>query len=160
MDEPGSELRSSGPDDWELWRAVRLRALAESPEAFCSMLADWAEAEESAWRNRLAIPGLHLLAMVDGRPVGQVSGVPTDRAEVVELISLWVADEARGRGVGGALVEAVAQWGRDTGAGAVRLDVKTENDPAIGLYERVGFTLDEARPADDEYSYTLRLAQD
>lgn len=158
MAEPGPELQVTGPDDWELWRGVRLRALGESPEAFCSVLADWAEADETAWRNRLAIAGLHLVALLDGHPVGQVSGVPTDHPEQVELISLWVADEARGHGLGSALVEAVAQWGRDTGSQVLRLDVMTDNEAAIGLYERVGFTLDDTRPAEDKYSYSLHLA--
>ena len=157
MDDPGADLQVTGPAEWELWREVRLRALGESPEAFCSRVADWIDADEAAWRNRLALAGLHLVALLDGRPVGQVSGVPTDHPEQVGLIALWVADEARGHGIGTALVEEVARWGRDSGAQRLRLDVKTDNEVAIGLYERLGFTRDDRRPAEDEYSYVLHL---
>jgi ribosomal protein S18 acetylase RimI-like enzyme len=55
------------------------------------------------------------------------------------LISMWVAPEARGTGVGDALIEATCQWAREAGAGELRLDVKEDNVQAIRLYIRHGF---------------------
>jgi len=58
----------------------------------------------------------------------------------VELISMWVAPFARGRGVGDALVAAVSSWATDKQACRITLKVFDHNRPAIGLYRRQGFT--------------------
>lgn len=136
------ELRVVTADDWALWRALRLAALAEAPEAFGSTLAEWSGEgdREQRWRARLSIPGAHeLVVHLDGAPVGMVSGVPTADAGVVEMISMWVSPAGRGRGVGDRLVEAVVQWARERGATTLRLAVMRDNAPAIALYERHGF---------------------
>lgn len=130
------------PDDWATWRALRLAALAEAPDAFGSRLADWqGEGDrEERWRERLAVPGSHnVVARMDGDPVGMASGVPTADDHVVELISMWVAASARGRGVGDLLVHEVERWARSRGATLLRLDVTDGNQPAAALYERNGF---------------------
>ena len=43
-------IRVLAEDDWRLWRDLRLAALAESPDAFGSRLADWQDAGEARWR--------------------------------------------------------------------------------------------------------------
>lgn len=40
-------------EGWERWRDMRLDALSEAPEAFCSSLSDWEHQGEHAWRDRL-----------------------------------------------------------------------------------------------------------
>jgi len=133
-------IRRLDPDDWQAWRELRLAALAEAPGAFGSTLADWKDAGEDRWRARLGIPGSHnVLAVLDGRPVGMASGVPTDDPALVELISMWVSPGARGRSVGRALVDEVAGWARRVGAHLLRLDVVEGNTAALCLYERTGF---------------------
>lgn len=63
----------------------------------------------------------------------------------IQILNVAVAPEARRRGVGRALVEAVL-----CEAGADRLDVSLEvavgNDAALRLYEALGFTVAGARP--------------
>lgn len=137
------ELRRVGEDDWQEWRAVRHRALAEAPAAFGSTLAEWQGAgdREHRWRKRLRDVPFNVVGSIDGAPVGQVSGTASDDTGVHDLISLWVAPEARGAGVGDALVAAVVAWARDGDAGGVRLWVKEANGAAIRLYERHGFVL-------------------
>jgi GNAT superfamily N-acetyltransferase len=129
-------------DDWEIWRALRLTALAEAAPAFGAQLADWqGEGDrEQRWRGRLAIPGSYnVVAMLDGQPVGMASGVPGDQDGVVELISMYVTPLGRGRGVGDGLVRAVEQWARQVGAGTLRLGVVEGNKNAWALYQRNGF---------------------
>ncbi|WP_345494928.1 GNAT family N-acetyltransferase [Nocardia callitridis] len=136
------DMRVLTTDDWKLWRTLRLAALAEAPYAFGSRLADWqgAGGREQRWQDRLAIPGSqNLLASLDARPVGMVSGVPTGEDGVVELISLWVEASARGVGVGDALIRAVERWARSNRATALRLAVRYGNGHAVALYRRHGF---------------------
>lgn len=128
-------------DDWPVWRELRLAALADAPYAFGSRLADWQGDgdREERWRARLEIPGSYnVVAVLDGKAVGMVSGVPGPRAGVVELISLWVGADARGRGVADRLVRAVEEWGLEGGAEVLRLDVAPGNERAIAFYRRVG----------------------
>jgi ribosomal protein S18 acetylase RimI-like enzyme len=136
-----TEIRVLVPDDWKTWRELRLIALEEAAYAFGSRLADWQGDgdREERWRARLEIPGQHLVAMLDGRPVGIASGVPTDDAGVAELISMWVHPTARGKGVGDELIRAVERWARATGAAVLRLTVMDGNAAAAALYERNGF---------------------
>jgi ribosomal protein S18 acetylase RimI-like enzyme len=139
------ELRVLTPDDWSVWRELRLLALAESPDAFGSRLADWQGPgdTESRWRERLESVAHNVIAVEGGQPVGMVSGV--DEGEQVELISMYVRPSARGRGVSDALVAAVAEWAQARGAARVSLSVRVDNIAAKRLYRRHGFV--EAGPA-------------
>lgn len=150
--------RTLTADDWALWRALRLAALADSPRAFGSRLSDWqgdADREER-WRARLSVPGAHdVVALLDGAPVGMGSGMPAVGA--AELVSMWVAPPARGHGVGDLLVATVVEWARPSFA-ALRLTVKVDNPAARGLYLRNGFVEAPDVPADDgEVAMVLRL---
>ncbi len=135
------ELRILSPDDWPLWREVRLAALAEAPEAFGATYEYWSgEGDtEARWRSRLRDVPCNVVSMDGERPTGQASGTALDAEGRVELISMWVAPPARGTGVGDALVAAVVAWARGVGASAVRLGVREGNKAAIGLYVRAGF---------------------
>ncbi|MCZ4259527.1 GNAT family N-acetyltransferase [Limimaricola sp. G21655-S1] len=59
---------------------------------------------------------------------------------------IFVAPEARGRGVGSRLIEALAQEARQRGYVEIRLEVIDENPRARALYERRGFTAAGRRP--------------
>lgn len=138
--EPAVKIRVLGVEDWADWRAMRLRALAEAPDAFGSTLAGWTGANdlEERWRQRLAEVEFNVLADLEDSPVGMVSAAVSAPAEV-ELLSMWVAPEARGRGIGDALVQAVMGWAAEAEAHRVVLGVRQANAHAIALYCRHGF---------------------
>ncbi len=126
-------------EDWRIWREVRLRALETDPTAFGSTLAG-ATGEndhEARWRQRFTVP-YNIVSVRNGAFVGQVGATAIEQG-TTELISLWVAPEVRGRGVGDELIEAVVAWARSQGAARVELDVRRANLTAIAVYRRNGF---------------------
>lgn len=154
------ELRRLTPDEWPLWRSIRLDALSEAPYAFVSTLADWQGVGDSKdrWRSRLMDVSFNVVAVLDGSGVGQVSATHLDEFLSVELISMWVSPQARGRGVGDALIDAVLGWAADCGADSVSLAVKSTNQHAIALYERTGFVAQGKNPgAPDERRMQMRI---
>ena len=78
----------------------------------------------------------------------------------VQLISMWVAPKARGRGVARDLIGAVAGWALGRGSDRVVLFVQEANAPAQALYERAGFrpTGDRAPASGGRSAFKLVLA--
>lgn len=138
------ELVEIGEADWCEFRGLRLRALADSPAAFGSRFGDWAAAPEERWRARLRDVPLNVLARIDDAAVGMVSGAVAD--DEVELISMYVAPEARGTGLAQLLVAHVVAWASAQGR-ATFLMVRNANTPAIAAYRRAGF-VDQGVPED------------
>ncbi|MBA8793186.1 ribosomal-protein-alanine N-acetyltransferase [Friedmanniella endophytica] len=70
----------------------------------------------------------------------RVAGVISLRAgREAELLRLVVAPWARRHGIGAALVRAGVEAVGHAGARAVLLEVRWDNEPAIALYQRLGF---------------------
>jgi predicted GNAT family N-acyltransferase len=74
---------------------------------------------------------LHLIALDGGRILG------TCRLAGAKFGRLVVARDARGRGIGSALLEQCEQHARAQGHSRMTLDAQTS---AVGLYERAGYT--------------------
>jgi ribosomal protein S18 acetylase RimI-like enzyme len=136
------EIFALGADDWRRWRVLRLEALATDPIAFGSTLADWQgeNDREERWRRRFEVESaVNFVAELDGRPAGMAADFPTETPGCRELISMWVAPFARGRGVGDALIREVVASAERHGATELELSVVVDNAPALALYRRHGF---------------------
>jgi len=92
-------------------------------------------------RRRMTGEGAVWLAFVGGRVVGTVSAIP--RSEGLHIRSMAVHPEARGQGVGRALLEAVERFARDRGHERLFLRTTPFLTSAIALYSRSGFTMRE-----------------
>lgn len=138
--DPAVGLDRLTADDWERSRALRLTALGSDPDAFFRSLDEERELPEARWRERLAGPAVTWLAVVDGADVGMVTCLPDSHERLPELVALWVAPAARGRGVAAALVGSAADFARDGGARELRLWLADSNTSATALYDRLGAT--------------------
>jgi dihydropteroate synthase len=127
--------------DWQRWREVRLRALADAPDAFGETLAHAHTRDEASWRGMVAHdPSRVVLAAEDdGAIVGTAVVRLASDARLANLYAMWVAPEARSRGAGRALVEAAQRWARFAGASSFALRVTVSNVAAYELYRRTGF---------------------
>ncbi len=128
-------VRVVSPDDWRLWRSLRRRALSQDADAFGSTLEAEAAYDETTWRARVG-RGRMVVAFLDGEPVG-MGGTMEREPGVHQVVSMWVAPEARGRGIGSLVLDDVVRAARALGA-RVLLQV-ADGNPARRLYERAGF---------------------
>ncbi|QGN50276.1 GNAT family N-acetyltransferase [Micromonospora sp. WMMD558] len=84
--------------------------------------------------------GTFLVALLDGRPVG-CGGWRSHGAEgdVAELKRMYVAPEARGRGVARAVLAAVERSAREQGRKRIVLECGDKQPEAIALYSSAGY---------------------
>ena len=135
--------------DWPAWWRLRLRALADHPDAFAEDLNDAVTDGEGLSRERfeaLAIGGNNRIfgaVIADGSLVGVAGVVGNDRRKMrhrMEIRSVYVAPDARGTGAGRALIEAcIGHARRAEGVMQVHIGVAAHNHAATRLYERCGF---------------------
>jgi len=131
------EIRPLTPDDrkaWEpLWQGYLTFYKTTAP----------AEVTENTWRrlNDPAEPMHGFAAVADGRIVGIVHFLYHRSTWTVSdycyLQDLFTAEEARGRGVGRALIEAVYERARADGAARVYWLTHETNTDAQALYDKV-----------------------
>lgn len=100
-------------------------------------------------RDRLdAADTILAIARVGGRAVGFTHLFPSftsvGTARLFVLNDLFVAPEARGRGVAEALLDFAETAARQAGAVRLVLQTATDNAAAQRLYERLGWTADES----------------
>jgi ribosomal protein S18 acetylase RimI-like enzyme len=99
--------------------------------------------DPAATARCLADPDHQLLVAYDAddRPVGFVSGVEMthpDKGTEMFLYELAVAEPARGRGVGRALVEALGTLARERGCYGMFVFTDDNNAAAMATYQRAG----------------------
>jgi ribosomal protein S18 acetylase RimI-like enzyme len=134
------EIRRLRTDEVTRFRAIRLRALRDAPAAFGTTFEDASAWPPDRWW-KLFSSLLAFVAVEVDQDVGLVRTAPDPEVEgAARLGSLWVAPEARCRGVGSSLIEVVVRWARSARFEELLLDVSDDNDAAIRLYEAIGFT--------------------
>ena len=161
------EARQAQGADWEALRQLRLRALADAPDAFASTLAaEVAFPVEVWWQRAQGGPAsANFIAREGGFDIGLAAVfAEPDAPGRMHLVSMWVDPHYRRRGIARALVGQVVRWAADRRAREVILWVADQNTAARRLYERIGFRLTGARqplpsnPAFTESQLRLPLA--
>ncbi|MGW9196203.1 GNAT family N-acetyltransferase [Micromonospora chersina] len=89
---------------------------------------------------------------VDGRLLAVGRGTVTGEGRWLGLTLIEVLPEARRRGFAGAVLRALADWGRAEGATHAFLQVEQRNTGAVALYRGLGFTT--------HHTYLTRVAPD
>jgi ribosomal protein S18 acetylase RimI-like enzyme len=140
-------IRRLVPADAAAHRALMLRAYRDHPEAFTSSLAEREGLPLDWWAARMAegeTPVELVVGAFDGDQLLGAAGLALQTRERLRhkatLFGMAVAPEARRRGIGAALVEAVLDQARRRPAlRLVQLTVSEGNAAAESLYRRCGF---------------------
>ncbi len=138
-------VRPFQSEEWRLYRDLRLAALADSPNAFASLLALEQPRTGMEWQKQLADAvrspsDLPLVAELDEEPCGFVwVRVEPPEQNTARLYQTWVSPQNRRAGVGRLLLETAVTWARDMGVRQVTLAVTCGDTPAYRLYSRAGF---------------------
>jgi ribosomal protein S18 acetylase RimI-like enzyme len=134
-----SQLISVGPlspEDWERYRAIRLEALREEPQAFSSTYEQATTLPDEIWRDRLD-KGLFSFAF-DGPDVVGLMSAYAESAEIWCIVSAYVRSSHRNRGLGRALLRSILADLLPLQKRIV-LDVYPDQKAATHLYQSEGF---------------------
>ena len=123
-------------EDWPVVEAIYADGIATREATFETSTPTWEQFDTSRHRD-------HRFVAVDGgRVVGWAALSPTSSracyAGVAEH-SVYVAEGARGRGVGLALMNALLESADAGGIWTIQTSVFPENEASIALHERLGF---------------------
>jgi len=139
-------------DDWREWKASRLRALADAPDAFASAIAIEEKEPDETWREyaRRCSASDSSAAFLARDEQGRVAGMVAaylDGGKVTDayICAMWVAPKSRNRGVGRLLVDVTRSWIAEASASEVKAWVSDENSSALRFYETLGFEPTGAR---------------
>lgn len=138
------EIRQLSGEDAEMYQALRLRGLEESPTAFGSSYAEEVERPVAVVKRRLADEHNHIFGAFTGE--GRLVGMVTLRREPYvkmahkgTIYAMYVAPEARQQGAGRALMAAALARAEALGVRPVNLTVTSTNEAAVALYASCGF---------------------
>jgi L-amino acid N-acyltransferase YncA len=129
-------VRPLHPDDYPAVATVFAEGIATGQATFETDVPGWDE-----W-DAAHLPDHRFVAELDGDVVGWVAVVPYSRRAVYRGVgeeSVYVAERARGRGVGRTLLETVIESARNGGLWTLQAGVFTDNGASLALHRAVGF---------------------
>jgi len=128
-------LRELSADDWPVVRAIYEDGIRDGDATFETDVPSWE-------RWDAAHPDLRLVAERDGAVVGWAALSPASSRHSyrgVGEVSVYVAEAARGSGVGRALLDELARQSERAGYWTLTAGVFPENEPSLRLHKACGF---------------------
>ncbi|HKD94680.1 MAG TPA: GNAT family N-acetyltransferase, partial [Gaiellaceae bacterium] len=128
-------IRALRPEDWPTVRAIYEEGIRDGNATFETETPSW-----ERWDAAHSEP--RLVAERDCAVVGWAAVSPvSDRCcyQGVGDVSVYVAEAARGAGVGRVLLEAIVERSEQAGFWTLNAGVFPENDPSLRLHKACGF---------------------
>ena len=122
--------------DYPAVAAIFAEGIATGLATFETAVPAWPEWDASH------LPEHRLVAELDGEVAGWCAVVPYSRRAVYRGVgeeSVYVAERARGRGVGRALLEAVIESARAGGLWTLQAGIFPDNGASLALHRALGF---------------------
>jgi phosphinothricin acetyltransferase len=132
------EIRAMQPDDWPAVREIYQQGIATRQATFETAAPSWEEWDAGH------LVDLRLVAEEDGEVVGWAALSAVSRracyAGVAEA-SVYVAERARGRGAGSALLGRLLADADEAGFWTIQASIFPENAASLALHARCGFRM-------------------
>ena len=129
-------IRTLTESDWPAVAAIYDEGIATRLATFETATPDWAD-----W-DRTHLDDRRLVADEDGEVLGWAALSPVSKRSVyrgVAEVSVYVAERARGRGIGRALLERLARDAESAGIWTLQAGVFPENRASLALHHGCGF---------------------
>jgi L-amino acid N-acyltransferase YncA len=123
---------------WEAVREIYIQGIATGNATFETSVPDW-----NGWDEH-HLPCCRLIARCDNKVVGwaALSRVSSRRVyEGVAEVSIYIAEEARGRGIGRELLRALVEASEQNGIWTLQAGILAENTVSIHLHQQAGFRI-------------------
>lgn len=153
----GVEIRPARPSDarsyMQMWSGIVAEGRYVRSETVSHPLRVYRSRFRRSWTEHEA----QIVAIEGDRVVGHVYVMREPHPVTRHVATLGIAVEAehRGRGIGSALLAEALGWARERGVAKLVLSVYPDNERAIGLYRKFGFTEEGrlARQSRKAYGY-------
>jgi phosphinothricin acetyltransferase len=130
------EVRPLVPADWPAVAAIFAEGIATGQATFETKVPSWEE-----W-DAAHLPSHRLVAELDGEVAGWIAVIPYSRRPAYRGVgeeSVYVAERARGQGVGRVLLEAVIESARADGLWTLQAGIFPDNEASLALHRSLGF---------------------
>jgi L-amino acid N-acyltransferase YncA len=125
-------------EHWDAVARIYAEGIATGNATFETEVPTWERWDASHHADH------RLVALSDGEVTGWAALSPVSDRYVYEGVaeeSVYVAEEARGRGVGRELLEALIAGSEAAGIWTIQTGIFPENEASVRLHERVGFRI-------------------
>ena len=122
--------------DWPRVSRIYAEGIATGQATFQTEIPDWQE-----W-DAAHLPECRLLLEEGGRLLGWAALSPVSKRYVyrgVAEVSIYIAERARGRGLGRVLLDALVASSEEAGIWTLQAAIFPENTASLMLHERCGF---------------------
>jgi phosphinothricin acetyltransferase len=129
-------IRDLRPGDWPEVSRIYAEGIATRNATFETEVPSWED-----W-NAAHLADHRLVAVAEDDVLGWIALVPASKRPCyrgVAEVSAYVAEEARGQGIGGALLAGLIESAERAGIWTLETGVFPENAPSLVLLKRFGF---------------------
>jgi L-amino acid N-acyltransferase YncA len=131
-----TEIRPLHARDWPAVREIYQQGIDTGHATFETAVKGW-----PAW-DAYILPRCRLVAEKEGRVIGWAALSPVSRRKVyagVAEVSIYVAGDQQGQGVGTLLLTALVEASEDAGIWTLQAGIFPENEASVALHQKCGF---------------------
>ena len=145
-----TEIRYLSPEDYRVFRQIRLEALETDPDAFGALYANACLRTDEEWKDWVAnaiAPGRKniVIAKSEGLPIAMCGfGVSDEDPEAGFLWGMFVSRKHRGKRCGKQLLKEAEDWLSAHKAKKITACVAAPNEGAIRFYRKNGYMIGPA----------------